>query len=205
VFSSKNKFIFTAPSQWMVDKAKKSSVLSGHEILLAPNVLGPTFLDDVSVKPIAEIEGRKIRVGVASGDPNSFTKGGDLVQTIANYPFLEVVLLKDYTESRHGEFWNYIDTLFVPSRADNSPNVILEANAFGVPIVAAKVGGIPENLSPEFDYLFEIGVDDMDYVVDLIKESATRKYLKMMVTPSLQKDRDIRVINEYMKIYENLA
>ena len=45
----------------------------------------------------------------------------------------------------------------------------------------------------------------MDYVVDLIKESATRKYLKMMVTPSLQKDRDIRVINEYMKIYENLA
>jgi hypothetical protein len=188
----------------MVDKAKKSSVLSGHEILLTPNVLGPTFLDDVSVNPIAEIEGRKIRVGVASGDPNSLTKGGDLVQTIANYPFLEVVLLKDYTESRQGEFWNYIDTLFVPSRADNSPNVILEANAFGVPIVAARVGGIPENLSSEFDSLFEIGVDHMDYVVHLIKESATRKSLKIMVTPSLQKSRETSVIKDYAKIYDNL-
>jgi hypothetical protein len=204
MFSIKNKFIFTAPSRWMVDKAKKSSILSGHEILLTPNVLGPTFLDDVSVNPIAEIEGRKIRVGVASGDPNSFTKGGDLVQTIANYPFLEVVFLKDYTESRHGEFWNYIDTLFLPSRADNSPNVILEANAFGVPIVAARVGGIPENLSSEFDSLFEMGVDQMDYVVRLIKESATRKSLKIMVTPSLQKSREASVINDYAKIYENL-
>jgi glycosyltransferase involved in cell wall biosynthesis len=37
-----------------------------------------------------------------------------------------------------------IDALVVPSLVDGRPNIIMEANAFGRPVLAAPVGGIPE-------------------------------------------------------------
>jgi glycosyltransferase involved in cell wall biosynthesis/SAM-dependent methyltransferase len=37
-----------------------------------------------------------------------------------------------------------IDALVVPSTLDGRPNIVMEANACGVPVIAAPVGGIPE-------------------------------------------------------------
>lgn len=37
-----------------------------------------------------------------------------------------------------------LDVLIVPSKLDGRPNIIMEANACGVPVIAAPVGGIPE-------------------------------------------------------------
>jgi glycosyltransferase involved in cell wall biosynthesis len=42
------------------------------------------------------------------------------------------------------------DALAVPSRNEGVPNVILEAFACGLPVVAANVGGIPEVLTHDF-------------------------------------------------------
>ena len=46
------------------------------------------------------------------------------------------------------EIWSALsrlDIVVVPSRwAENSPNIILEAQAVGVPVVGARIGGIPE-------------------------------------------------------------
>jgi glycosyltransferase involved in cell wall biosynthesis len=44
-----------------------------------------------------------------------------------------------------------IDVLLVPSKADNSPNVIHEAKLWGKPVVSSDVGGIPEILRENFD------------------------------------------------------
>jgi glycosyltransferase involved in cell wall biosynthesis len=40
-----------------------------------------------------------------------------------------------------------IDVLVVPSRRDAMPRVVLEAMALGKPVVAASVGGLPEQIS----------------------------------------------------------
>jgi glycosyltransferase involved in cell wall biosynthesis len=37
----------------------------------------------------------------------------------------------------------------VPSRGDSMPYVVIEAAAAGIPILAARVGGIPEILGPD--------------------------------------------------------
>ena len=37
-----------------------------------------------------------------------------------------------------------IDVLILPSKFDGRPNIIMEANACGIPVIAAPVGGVPE-------------------------------------------------------------
>jgi glycosyltransferase involved in cell wall biosynthesis len=52
--------------------------------------------------------------------------------------------------SRYEEVFEHLRNayaLLVPSRADNFPNVIIEAFACGVPVIASKSGGIPEMLT----------------------------------------------------------
>ena len=49
--------------------------------------------------------------------------------------------------------------LVVPSRAESLPYVVLEAAAAGMPIIATKVGGIPEIFGPQAGHL--VPPDDM--------------------------------------------
>src|SRR5258708_5857917 len=50
--------------------------------------------------------------------------------------------------------------IVVPSRAESMPYVVLEAIAAGLPIVATRVGGIPEIFGPRADELVPPGDPD---------------------------------------------
>lgn len=47
------------------------------------------------------------------------------------------------------DFYNAADALMLPSRREGLPNVVLEALACGTPVIATRVGGIPEVLPGE--------------------------------------------------------
>ncbi|HEY4364895.1 MAG TPA: glycosyltransferase family 4 protein [Bryobacteraceae bacterium] len=47
------------------------------------------------------------------------------------------------------EFLPYCDAVIVCSRLDGRPNIVMESLAMGIPVVASRVGGIPDLLPPQ--------------------------------------------------------
>jgi glycosyltransferase involved in cell wall biosynthesis len=61
-----------------------------------------------------------------------------------------------HVKARHG--FSKGKLLVVPSRGDSMPYVVIEAGAAGIPMVAAKVGGIPEIFGEHTEALFAPGI-----------------------------------------------
>lgn len=160
-----NSLTFISPSQWMRAESAKSKSSFGIPNVFIPNVLGPEF--NKSCNSRAKSKDGKLRVGIASMDPTSYVKGGDVVSKLKSISrtdenSFDLIFLTELASLTEGikAFWDQIDVLLVTSRADNSPNVIHEAHHFGVPVIATQVGGISELLIDGFDY--PISLDDMN-------------------------------------------
>lgn len=105
---------------------------------------------DLLVDAVARLHqsGRKVRL----------TLGGDGEETAALKAQVERLGLTDairftgHVKARYG--FSKGRLLVVPSRGDSMPYVVIEAGAAGIPMIAARVGGIPEIFGPESPALF---------------------------------------------------
>jgi len=104
-------------------------------------------------------------------------------------------------------FWGRIDYLLVPSRQDNSPNVIHEAKMAGVPVIASSVGGIPELLTPGVDHLFDVSVLEASYIANLIRDlpkTTTNHSFRKTVSESYALEHQ-GLSKKYVDFYQNLV
>jgi glycosyltransferase involved in cell wall biosynthesis len=67
------------------------------------------------------------------------------------------------------------DLLCLPSRNEGMPNVIVEALACGVPVVATAVGGIPDLITPTLNGLL-VPADDASRLTDALTEALSQKW-----------------------------
>ena len=110
----------------------------------------------------------RLRVG---GKPVTLTLGGDgeemdaLKAKVQKLGLTEAVRFIGHVKARHG--FSKGALLVVPSRGDSMPYVVIEAAAAGIPMVAAKVGGIPEIFGPHTQALF--APSNADAMADAIK------------------------------------
>ncbi|MBY0383409.1 MAG: glycosyltransferase family 4 protein [Xanthobacteraceae bacterium] len=94
----------------------------------------------------------------ADGRPVTLTLAGDGEETdnlkalIKRLNIEHAVRLIGHVRARHG--FSKGKLLIVPSRGDSMPYVVIEAAAAGIPMLASRVGGIPEILGPFEDALF---------------------------------------------------
>lgn len=93
-----------------------------------------------------------------SGKKVTLTLGGEGEETATLKAQVERLGLTDairfigHVKARYG--FSKGRLLVVPSRGDSMPYVVIEAGAAGIPMIAARVGGIPEIFGPESPALF---------------------------------------------------
>ena len=205
------KITFISPSNWLDSEAKNSHLLHNQNTVFIPNTLG--ILKDSPREFALRSGSDTLNIGIASMEPNSYIKGGDITSSLEklvkeNDVPINFNHLRDFPQNNQGiqDFWSKIDYLLVISRADNSPNVIHEAKQRGIPIVASKVGGIKELLDSDFDVGLEIGDCTESNLLDVLKsligkelDSSSRK--NMQSRYHAYSDSSVA---DHISLYENL-
>ena len=91
--------------------------------------------------------------------------GGHAEEVVSQLPFRSYPLGYVNDEQRIVQVYNAADVFVLPSLSENLPNTIMEAMACGVPSVAFRIGGIPE----EIDHLQNGYVAEYRDAADLAK------------------------------------
>lgn len=172
-WNSYENLIGAAPSQWLTDCIRNSSVFRGHQSYCVPNVVDTTLFRPISkgkVREKLQLPQNKKLIMFASMPAHDRYKGSKyLVQilefVVANYnyeflvagiPNLELFSPQARTkihsvgqisdEKRMAEVYNAADVYLITSLAENFPNVLVECMACGVPAVGFATGGIKDQI-----------------------------------------------------------
>ena len=164
---TKAEFTVVAPSRWLADMAKHSSLLAGRRIETIPNAVDTAVFRPMdrawARREMGLPENAPIFLFAAHGAATDWNKGMDLWRaTLAavarEYPGAVAALagapagslptpvcgLGTLSPGRLAMAMAAADVTVVPSRMENLPNVVAESLACGTPVAAFAVGGIPE-------------------------------------------------------------
>ena len=156
------------PTNWLKDELIRSGI-SSKKIAVIPNPIPGHFFNppqkNTARQKLNICASEKVILVVASSNIHDQRKGINLIESTMEefiQRFGQVTLISvgidgleldipglahkslRYASSEHDLilFYAAADVLFVPSRLDNLPQVITEAQAVGLPVVAFDVGGI---------------------------------------------------------------
>ena len=161
---------YVACSHWLESEAKRSALLKGQKITSIPNPIDTHIykkgnkeearqrlglpLDKklilfASQRVTNENKGMSYLVEACKslgGQYEVMILGGHAEEVVEQLPMKAYPLGYVNEEQRIVDVYNAADVFVLPSLSENLPNTIMEAMACGVPCVAFKVGGIPEEI-----------------------------------------------------------
>lgn len=106
------------------------------------------------------------------------------------------------------DWYKQADICVIPSLWDNSPNTVYEAMAAGKPIVASKVGGIPELVTPETGILVTPGdpVDLADAILRLCQNEKLRSEMGKKAQQRIREKADLTEnVDQRIKVYRKIV
>jgi len=112
-------------------------------------------------------------------------------------------------EGEMADFYAAADVVLYPSRADNSPMAILEAMASGRPVVATRVGGIPELLEDGLTGLLVEAEDDGELTAalrSLLEDRARADAMGAAAATAVRRRHALDVVvDQWLGVYSELA
>ena len=225
--SKASKLIYT--SDWAANSAIFDYHAKAEKIKIIPlgaNIDFPPLAKDVLSKE-PSLPCRLLFVGT-----NWHRKGGDiafktLITLLEMGIDTELVIVGDSppAEIKHGKltYISYLnknvphqreqlDQLFLqshffilPTRADCSPMVICDANAFGLPVITTEIGGIPTIVkNGENGYMLPLSASEKDYANLIAKIFSDRTGYEQLVFTSRQKYEMYLNWDKWAESMENL-
>lgn len=221
------KLHIVALNTWMKNLSNSSSLFNKRSHTIIPN----TIDIDLFVPKNKMVSRNKFNLPrdkriflFVSADISNDRKGGDLLYKVINEIELENVLFCQVGKSVEVNsnnkavsieyidnemdlpyLYSAVDAVILPSREDNLPNVMLEALACGVPVIASPVGGCLDFIvsGKNGALIAEISVEGIKKAIfqfnkymDQLSPREIREKVIRKIAPEI-------VINKYLEIYES--
>ena len=124
-----------------VDMRRRLGLPEGRFIVVFVGLIVPVKGVDVLVRALQLLDDERLLCVLVGGGPLS----DELQEESERAGMADRVLFCGAQPTADIPLWlNAADVLVLPSRSEGRPNVVLEAQACGVPVVATRVGGTPE-------------------------------------------------------------
>lgn len=123
---------------------------------------------------------------------------GELIKE-AQQGDLDIRIIGSIAQESLREYLNMMDCLILPSKNEGTPNIILESQACGTPVVATETGGIPEIIN-KIDYL--VNNIDKSLVIDFSKKVTEVLTKKERVTSNKLSWEEI--IEDEIKVFQKI-
>jgi len=176
-----------SPSHWLANYAKKGVISKDLPIHVIKNPI-PKIFFETKVPEQKKLDGLFRVAFIATNLQNPYKDLPVFTEAINEYsrvssrkicvvlvgsgvipnfePTVQIENIQPSSESEMVLLLNTIDLVIVPSSQDNSPSVIGEALAVGVPVIGSDAGGIPEILRNFQMPVFPVG--DVKQLTELI-------------------------------------
>ena len=221
--------IIVTPSHWLAGRFLLRYPFLSSKIQIIHN-----GIDENIFKPLSKIELRSkhdipsnafVILFVAELSTNNPFKGGEVIRELASkYINSDTILItvggeeKSYcdghivfpyivNEKALVELYNLADVMVYPTKADNLPLVVLESMSCGVPVIASKIGGIPEIIQNNLNgYLVEDYQDVNSFIKILDEIKISPQKLQHLSHQSRERILNnftlTEMIEHYSKLYE---
>ena len=223
--------VIVTPSVWLADSARQSSLLGSAEIHTIPYGLDvETFrpLDRAAARTALNLpQGRPLIAFGAMSALTDWNKGADLLTTALNHldtdaDFLifgsdavpEGLSRTAHTagtlsdEQRIAQVYAAADVMVVPSRSENLPLTVMEPLACGVPVVAFRIGGIPDLIEHQVNGYLAEPFDTADLargIAWVLEDPERHTRLRAAARAKAEREYEItHIARRYLALYEDI-
>lgn len=230
IYSNANLTIVTC-SNWLGSKARESSLLKDKKILTIPNSIDINFYDQRQKDPIREK--LKLPLGktlVLFGAANLSDARKGLRYFVDSLSFIDLdIELVVFGKNSHlalshdkykvydfglissselmKELYQATDIFILPSLQDNLPNTVMESMACGTPVVAFRVGGVPEMIDHKVNgYLAEyMSAEDLARGIEWVMKNNENNVLGKSAREKVVREYSEEIVaKKHIQLYESL-
>lgn len=216
---------FVAPSEWLRGKALSSRLLRDQEVSTIPNPTSDELLHRVPnemLKKRIGLSGDKLIVGILGSNYGVQKGGREALKALISfcrqteievqvvifgerYPDLldlPFVTTREFPTIDFEGLLQICDLYVHMSEFENLPNIIIEAQSLGVPVVALDRGGISETiLVGETGYVLKDGSEfhhGMNWFLAASKEPNFKNRIRSFAKTRFE---PVKIANEYLEVY----